>query len=164
MWWVAYFDGQGHEQREGSRSPDKSVALQLLCLRLANPAQVLIDYTFEDVAALYLEEHRLKGPHPLEWAEDRVNHLRKVFAGVRVVCITVGDMQRFRSLRLKEGAAAGTVSRDLGALSRMFTLAQQQGWIQQKPRLQRLQEADPRQGSVEHPQYLCIRQHLPADY
>ena len=73
-------------------------------------------------------------------------------------------MQRYRSLRLKEGAAAGTVNRDLGALGRMLTLAQQQGWIQQKPRLQRLQEADPRQGFVEHPQYLGIRQHLPADY
>jgi hypothetical protein len=36
----------------------------------------------------------------------------------------------------------------------MLTLAQQQAWIQQKPRLQRLQEADPRQGFVEHPQYL----------
>jgi hypothetical protein len=63
-------------------------------------------------------------------------------------------MQRYRSLRLKEGAAAGTVNRDLGALGRMLTLAQQQAWIQQKPRLQRLQEADPRQGFVEHPQYL----------
>jgi hypothetical protein len=46
----------------------------------------------------------------------------------------------------------------------MLTLAQQQGWIQQKPRLQRLQDADLRRGFVEHPQYLGVRQHLPADY
>jgi integrase len=164
IWWVAYFDGQGHEQRESSRSPDKAVALQLLRVRLANPAQPATDHTFEDIAALYLEEHGFRGARSRDWADDRVNHLRKVFAGVRIVRITAGDMQRYRSLRLKEGAAAGTVNRDLGALGRMLTLAQQQGWIQQKPRLQRLQEADPRQGFVEHPQYLGIRQHLPADY
>ena len=164
MWWVAYFDGQGHEQRESSRSPDKAGALQLLRQRLANPAQAATDHTFEDIAARYLEEHGLRGPRSREWAEDRVNHLRKVFAGVRVVRITVGNMQRYRSLRLNEGASAGTVNRDLGALGRMLTLALLQGWIQQKPRLQRLQEADPRQGFVEHPQYLSIRQHLPADY
>jgi hypothetical protein len=85
------------------------------------------------MAALYLEEHGHRGPGSKDWVEDRVNRLRKMFADVRIVRITARDMQRYRSLRLKERAAAGTVNRDLGALGRMLTLAQQQGWIQQKP-------------------------------
>jgi len=161
---VVWYDGQGHKQRESSRSTDKAAALNLLRQRLSNPAQHTTEQTFDDMAALYLEEHRLKGSRSLEWAEDRVNHLCKMFAGVRIIRITPGDMQRYRSRRLKEGASAGTVNRDLGALGRMLTLAQQQGWIQQKPRLQRQQEADPRQGFVEHAQYLAICQHLPVDY
>jgi integrase len=62
------------------------------------------------------------------------------------------------------GAAAATINKDLGALGRCFTLAIREGWIDHKPHFQRLQEADPRQGFVEHDQYLAIRQHLPAVY
>jgi hypothetical protein len=83
-------------------------------LRLANPAQPFTEHTFEDMAALYLEKYSSKRARSLEWAEDRVNHLLKVFGGVRIVRITPGDMQRYRSLRLKEAAAAGSVNRDLG--------------------------------------------------
>jgi len=90
IWWIAYFDGQGHEQRESSRSPDKAVVTQLLRHRLANPSQPAPDHTFEDIAALYLEEHDLRGLRSRDWAEDRVNHLRKVFAGARIVRITAG--------------------------------------------------------------------------
>jgi hypothetical protein len=152
VWWIAYFDGKGRELRESSRSHNKDVAVQLLRSRLASPSQSTAEHTFEDMAALYLQEHRLRGPRSYDWAEDRIDHLRKVFAGVRIVRITPGDMQRYRSLRLEEGASAGTVNRDLGALGRMLTLAIQQGWLQHKPRLARLQEADPRQGFVEHSQ------------
>jgi hypothetical protein len=104
---VAYFDGQGHEQRESSRSPDKEIAVQLLRSRLDNPSQQpTTAHTFEDMVALYLQEHRLRGPRSYDWAEDRVNHLLKVFASVRIVRIMLGDMQRYRSLRLEEGASA----------------------------------------------------------
>jgi len=87
-----------------------------------------------------------------------------VFAAVRIDRITSGDMRRYQEQRLSMGAAAATVNRHLGALGRMFILAIMEGWIQQKPHFQRLQEDDPRQGFMEHQQYLAIRQHLPAVY
>ena len=164
VWWVAYFDGQGHEQRESSRSPDKAVALQLLRQRLATSSRPQAEHYFEHIAALYVQDHSPKGQRSREWAEDRVNNLATVFAGQRIDRITPKDMQRYRQQRLTLGASAATVNKDLGALGRMFTLAIREGWIQQKPRLERLEEADPRQGFVEHQQYLAIREHLPAAY
>jgi site-specific recombinase XerD len=80
-----------------------------------------------------------------------------VFAGVRIDRMTSSDMRRYQEQRLGLGAAAATVNKDLGALGRMFTLAIREGWIQAKPHFRRLQEADPRQGFVEHDQYLAIR-------
>ena len=164
LWWVAYFDGQGHEWRESSHSPDKSVARQLLRQRLATSSRPQAVHNFEHMAALYVQDHALKGQRSREWAEDRVNNLATVFAGQRIDRMTPQDMQRFREGRLALGAAAATVNKDLGALGRMFTLAIREGWIQHKPSLERLQEADPRQGFVEHQQYLAIREHLPAPY
>jgi len=164
LWWVAYFDGQGHEWRESSHSPDKSVARQLLRQRLATSSRPQAVHNFEHMAALYVQDHALKGQRSREWAEDRVNNLATVFAGQRIDRMTPQDMQRFREGRLALGAAAATVNKDLGALGHRFTLAIREGWMQHKPHLERLQEADPSQGFVEHQQYLAIREHLPAPY
>jgi len=164
VWWVAWYDGQGHEQRESSHSHDKPVALQLLRQRLSTSSRPVAAHHFEHIAALYVQDHSLKGQRSKEWAEDRVNNLATLFAGVRIDRITPQDMQRYRQQRLALGAAAATINKDLGALGRMFTLAIREGWVDHKPHIQRLQEADPRQGFVEHQQYLGIRQHLPPPY
>src|SRR5262245_31086955 len=132
IWWVAWFDGHGHEQRESSRSTDKSVALQLLRQRLTTSSRPSAEHYFERMAALYVQNHALKGEGSREWAEDRVNNLATVFAGQRIDQITPQDMQRYRQGRLALGAAASTVNKDLGALGRMFTLAITQGWVQHK--------------------------------
>src|SRR5215475_4021997 len=100
------FDGQGHEQRESSHSPDKSVALQLLLKRLATSSRPQATHNFEHIAALYVQDHALKGQRSREWAEDRVNNPATVFAGQRIDRMTPQDMQRYRQQRLTLGAAA----------------------------------------------------------
>ena len=97
IWWVAWYDAQGHEQRESSRSPDKAVATQLLRQRLATSTRPIAEHHFEHIAALYLQDHSLRGPRSREWAEDRVNNLATVFAAVRIDRITSGDMRATRS-------------------------------------------------------------------
>src|SRR5262245_52859323 len=57
------------------------------------------------MTALYPEQHQLKGPHSLKLAEDRVNHLRKVFWGARVVYIAPGGHV---TLSLPEAQSSGS--------------------------------------------------------
>ncbi len=75
VWWVAWYDGEGHEQRASIRSPDKAVALQLLWQPLATSPRPIVEHHFEHIAALYVQDHALKGRRSREWAEDQVNNL-----------------------------------------------------------------------------------------
>ena len=114
------------------------------------------------MAADYIEERRLKGvPAPrLQWSKARVAHLRTFFAEMRAADITTLTMREYAKRRLAAGATPGTVNRDFGVLSRMFTLAMQAGRMNRRPYIPRLPEGSPRQGFMEHADYLAIRQHL----
>jgi integrase len=52
----------------------------------------------------------------------------------------------------------------LGVLRRMFILAVQSGKLSRRPHFRKLTEASPRQGFMEHAQYLAIRHRLAPDY
>jgi integrase len=73
-------------------------------------------------------------------------------------------MREYARRRLALKASPGTINRDFGALSRMFTLAIQAGRLTRRPHIPRLRESLPRQGFLEHADYLAIRSHLPATY
>lgn len=173
VWWVRYYDGGGREYRESSRSVDRDDAVRLLRHRLAGfnqgrpggPSQEE-RLTFEDLAADYIQEREVRGITGacLQWSKSRVENLKTLFAGVRAVEITTHRMREYARKRLAMGAAPGTVNRDFGALSRMFTLAMQAGTMTRRPYIPRLRENPPRQGFMEHGEYLAIREHLPAAY
>ncbi len=73
-------------------------------------------------------------------------------------------MREYAKARRARGAEPGTVKRDLGVLSRMFTLALQAARLARRPYIPRLPENPPRQGFLEHAEYLAIREHLPAHF
>jgi integrase len=122
--------------------------------------------TFEDLASDYLEEREVRGAKGacLQWSKSRVANLKTFFDGMRVSDITTHRMREYARKRLALGAAPGTVNRDFGALSRMFTLAIQAGRMTRRPFIPRLRENPPRQGFMKHGEYLAIREHLPAAY
>jgi integrase len=122
--------------------------------------------TFESMAADYIREREVRGvPAPaLRWAHQRVNNLSTGFGGLKAVEITTAKMREYTEARRALKAAPGTINRDLGALSRMFTLAIQGGRLSRRPYIPRLPEALPRTGFMEHAEYLAIRAHLPADH
>ncbi len=166
VWWIAYCH-QGKEYRESSRSEKEEDAKRLLQRRLGEVGGGrLVDrrLTFEDLIPDYLRDHALRGKRSLEWAEDRVENLRRFFAGIRAVEINTGRLRAYQKARLDEGVSAATINRDLSALGRMFTLALQSERLGFRPHVPKLLEAPPRSGFVSHDQYLAIRQHLPLDY
>lgn len=172
VWWVAYHHG-GRKYRESSRSVDRNDAVRLLRHRLAalntgkagGPSEGE-RLTFEDLAADYIQEREVRGAKGacLQWSKSRVANLKTVFGGLRAVEITTHRMREYARKRLAEGAAPGTVNRDFGVLSRMFTLAMQADRLGRRPHIPRLRENPPRQGFMEHGEYLAIRGHLPPAY
>src|SRR5262249_7977678 len=122
--------------------------------------------TFDQIAADYIAERTLKGvPRArLQWSRARVANLETHFTGMRAVDITTAAMRDYAKARRGQGAAPGTVNRDLGVLSRCFPLALQAGTLSRRPYIPRLPENPPRQGFMEHADYLAIREHLSAHY
>jgi integrase len=122
--------------------------------------------TFDQLAAEYIGEHTLKNVPPprLQWSTARVAHLKAFFGGMRAVEITTTAMREYAKVRRAEDAEPGTVNRDFGVLSRMFTLALQAGRLSRRPFIPRLPENPPRQGFMEHADYRAIREHLSAHF
>jgi len=172
VWWIRYHQG-GREYRESSHSADRQDALRLLRKRLASisagkpggpPEEERL--TFQDLAADYVQDRVVRGimGASLLWSKSRVANLQTFFGGMRAVDITTPRMRDYARKRLAKGAAPGTVNRDFGALSRMFTLAIQAERMTRRPYIPRLRENPPRQGFMEHSEYLAIRAQLPSAY
>jgi hypothetical protein len=156
VYWIRYHQ-RGREYRESARSADRADALRLLRRRVSdlNHARPTDEAraTFEQLAEDYIQERTLRGVPParLQWSRARVANLATVFGGVRAVEITTPAMREYAKARRALGAAPGTVNRDLGVLSRMFTLALQAGGLSRRPYIPRLPEGPPRQGFMGRP-------------
>ena len=77
--------------------------------------------TFESLATMLLDDYRANG-RSLNRPEDAIAHLRGVFGPSRARAITTDRVLRYRVVRQEEGAANGTINRELAALKRMFRL------------------------------------------
>jgi hypothetical protein len=99
----------------------------------------------------------------LREAETRLRHLDAFFGSRRLVDITASECPRYAQARQQVGVANGTVNRELGILSKMLRLAYKHGKLTRLPVIEKLKEAQPRQGFFERDQYLAVRRHLPED-
>ena len=168
-WWINYWH-RGREYRESSKSDSVGDANALLKKRLGEigrgrlvgPTEEKI--TFEMLAADFETDRALSGKKSLRDAKERVAHLRRYFGLDRALDITTPRIRAYIQARLEEGAKPATVNRDLSALSRMFTLAVQAGRLSTRPYIRKLPESQPRQGFLEHADYLAIREHLAPAY
>ncbi len=177
IYFVAYSHG-GHEFRESSRSTNIEDAKRLLARRVGVPAPtaapdtpampvapVPSGVTFEELAALYLEEYQVRQFRGPKTAAQRVKNLRAFFHAIPAAAITMALVRQYQGRRVRAGAAAATVNRETAALRRMCRLATSTGLLTILPLFpESLPERAPRQGFFEHNEYLAVRQYLPAPY
>src|SRR5690242_20835917 len=130
-WWIQYY-GQGQLFRESTRSHLKSAAISLLKLREGEitqgriPALKAERTTFDELAALYLQDFRINGRKSFRRAKQLTDRLRESFGRFRACRITSEQIQAYIARRQSEGMANGTINRELAALKRMFHLASRQ--------------------------------------
>ncbi len=77
---------------------------------------------------------REEGGKDLTMKKARINiHLIPFFDRTPLDKISTFDVERYKKHRLEEGAAKGTVNRELAALSHLFSKAIEWHWIDKKP-------------------------------
>jgi integrase len=168
IWWIKYQVG-GRPQCLSSRSYKKRVAEDLLKARegevvrgLPSTAQVG-KATFVEAADDLLNEYRTNGRRSLDTVRGRIdNHLTPYFGARRMTTIGTADVRAFVARRQAEGAANGSINRDLTVLKHMFTLAVQGSKLMMRPYIPMLKENNVRMGFFEPEQFRSVRNYLPA--
>jgi len=91
-----------------------------------------------------------------------IRHLKEFFGNCRVLDITPDRVSAYKAKRLEEGAAGGTVNRELSVLKRGFSIAVHAGRVAQRPYFDMLEESRPRQGFFELAEYHATLERLPS--
>ena len=119
--------------------------------------------TFEDLAALYLQDYQINGRKTGGRAKQLTARLRESFGRFRACRITSEQIRSYIARRQSEGMANGTINRELGALKRMFRLGSQQTppLVVTTPHIPHLQEHNVRQGFFTEDEYKLLRAALP---
>jgi integrase len=93
----------------------------------------------------------------------RLRHLDAMFQGRTIAGIGAADATHYTAKRRGEGAADGTIRRELATLTTMLNLAAENGKLLRVPKLRKPPDGKPRQGFLEPEQCAAVARHLPPD-
>jgi len=165
VYWIAYCY-RGKEHRESSRSDSEAQAMKLLKRRLGEAGRNRLigpseeRLTFEDLATMLLTDYEINGKRSVESVRLSLRHLKEFFGLDRALDITADRIAKYVRERQKEGAANGSINRELAALKRAFTLATRAGKIGSAPHIPLLEENNSRRGFLDHGGFLALRDGL----
>lgn len=168
VYWISYY-ANGKRIRESSGTENKKQAEDLLKERegrvvTGQPILPRADkITYEEAAKDLVTYYETHGTRNLAEAKARLAHLDAFFAGRKLVTIGQAEATAYAKARQEEGAAAGTINRELATLSKMLHLAAEHGKLLRVPVIRKLREADPRAGFVTRDQFNAISKHLPLE-
>ncbi len=169
VWWIKYYR-HGKPYRESTKSAKEADAKRLLKKREGEisegklPGVYLDRIRFEEIADDFLTDYKVNCRKSLIRVEAGIRlHLGPFFEHCRVSDITTSKIKNYISLRQKEGAANGTINREMASLKRMLHIAARSTppKIGQVPYIPMLKENNVRKGFFEHDQFLALRDALP---
>lgn len=164
--WTLSFCVDGRERREPSGTKDYRKACKLLHERVTSAedgAQSDLKLTFDKVMAGLEDDYELQEMDSALYVlrKCRLPHLKAFFGNQLARKVDDQALLRYQVTRKKEGAAAGTINRELSALHRAYVLAKRARRVAYAPAFQRLRENNARQGFFEWERVLEIQKHLP---
>lgn len=165
IWWIKYYVN-GRPIRESTGTDKETAAKNILKDRLGRVAtgQPILPRAdrvrYEEVVQDLRQHYETTGRRDLEEADYRLQNLKSFFAGRRIVSMGPADITAYVGQRQTEGAANGTINRELATLRRMLRLAYENGKLLRLPIIRLLKEGAPRQGFFEREQFEAVRRHL----
>jgi len=175
FWQISYYDSNGVQVQESSKSEKKSVAEALLRDRLAKaeqglPVAEMKSWKYEDAREAFIKDSKVKGNRGLKKYKRRdgepwsLMHLDKFFKGRLMKTVTTDTIHDFIEDRLDAGKSNGTVNRIVAALSRMLHIGVRDGKLARVPHIPKLDEsAAVRTGFVEDDVFNKVRKALPKN-
>jgi site-specific recombinase XerD len=167
-WYVEFVAGN-RTIREATDFTKRSDAAEFLKKRMADAlgGKIVLskNVTYDDLRSLIITDYTNNGQKSLgDLKTTRLPRLDAVFGGTKAIDITTTSVERYKTLRLKDGSAPATVNRELASLKRMFRLGLRQGMVATMPYISMLAEHNVRKGFFELDQFQAILKHLPAEY
>jgi hypothetical protein len=167
-WYIEYVVG-GRTIREATTYGKRSDAIEFLKKRVSDGLNGKIvlsnQVTFDDLKNLIINDYRNNGRKSLAHLEQvRLPKLADVFFGTKAIDVTTAAVERYKSLRLKDGSAPATLNRELAALKRMYRLGLRHGLVATMPYISLLTEHNVRKGFFELDQFRAILKHLRAEF
>jgi len=164
-WHIQYYVG-GRRVRESTGTTSKTEAQRTLTDRVAKAqnGSMPVDVrkvTFDQLADLVRADYRKNNRKSADRLELSLDHLSKHFGGWRAVHIKEPAIDGYIAARLDQGAANGTVNRELAALRRAFRLGKKLGLVAVEPEIEVLEEDNIRTGFVEHAMFARLEEELP---
>ena len=167
--WYIEFVSCNRTIREATDYTKRSDAAEFLKKRVSDAlgGKVVLskNVTYDDLRALIITDYTNNGQKSLgDLKSTRLPRLDAVFGGSKAIDITTASVERYKTLRLKDGSAPATVNRELAAFKRMFRLGLRQGMVSTMPYMSMLAEHNVRKGFFELDQFQAILKHLPIEY
>jgi integrase len=170
VWWIKYYV-DGRPVRESTGYTKEKAARREMKKREGRAASGLpilpradrIRYE-ETAGDLRIHYKTVRADRAVpRWAKASLTRLDAFFTGRRVVAVTPTVVAEYVQERQAEGAANGTINRELAVLLRMLRLAYEHGKLARMPVIRKLKEAPPRAGFFERGHYEAVRRRLKPD-
>jgi integrase len=153
--------------RESAETDNERVAADLLAQRVGRIAagEVLPPrlnrVTYDEARADLVLHYETTGERDLVEVSKRLAHLDPFFTSRRLLAIKPPVITEYVATRQAEGAANGTINRELAVLGKLFRLAVENEKATAIPIIRKLTEAEPRKGFVEPATFEQIARGLP---
>jgi integrase len=137
--WYLDFYYAGKRYKESIGAVNKTVAKEKLIIRKREVIQGTYkpkrtETPFEKFREEYLKYSRSnKRPSSAQRDENSLKHLQRVFDGKRLSDISPFLIEKFKTMRKTEEAAAATVNHEMACLRHMFTMAMKWGKAEKNP-------------------------------
>jgi len=165
-YWMKY-RVNGRLVRESTGTAKLNEAKKVLARRMGAAAESRPILPRADRVKIYqlaedlVNDYKANQRPSLDRLEYSLKHLLPYFGECRTVQVTPADVNAYITKRQEDGAANGTINRELGALKRMYSLAVGSGKLHQAPKITHLREDNVRTGFFEWGQFQAVHRHLP---
>lgn len=170
-WTIRYYDPlKGHSVEEATETTDYKFAERTLRDRekrkddglpiLRKATKVMMS----EVLQLAIDEKRKNKRASSEGENQRMKkHLLPYFERYRAMEVTFDLVERYKTMRLEEGAEGATINRELAILKQAWRLAQDRGLVVMALKITKLKENDPRKGFFEEDPFFKLYPELPEE-